>query len=180
MPLNPPDLTGRDVDFVIRDVDNDIKADTISEVTAATGVTIDGVLLKDGILTTAQSIAAGQVKAGVGGLGYTTATNGTVTQITSLVTGVTVSKHTGVITTFAATLVAGADATFTVTNTAVFATDVVLCCTKSYGGTADGIPVCNVVAVAAGSFDINIRNTGAVTLDALITINFMVLHTNFV
>lgn len=109
------------------------------------------------------------------GLGFTTGAGGAVTQATSITTGVTLSKMCGTITTVSSTLAAGADATFTVTNTDVAATDTVVACIKSYGGTADGIPVVNVTAVAAGSFDLNIRNTGAVTLDAVILINFAVI-----
>ena len=100
---------------------------------------------------------------------------GTVTQITSITTGVTLNTNSGQITTVSSVLATGVDATFTVTNSEVAATDVVIVNTGSYGGTADGIPVCNCSAVAAGSFDINIRNTGAVTLDAVIVINFVVV-----
>ena len=101
---------------------------------------------------------------------------GAVTQITSITTGVTLSTHSGAITTVSSTLVAGADATFTVTNTQVGADDLIIVHTKTYGGTADGIPICNVEAVAAGSFDLNIRNTGAVTLDAVVVISFAVIQ----
>ena len=108
-------------------------------------------------------------------VGYGTGAGGTVTQATSITTGVTLSKPCGTITTVSSTLVAGADATFTVTNTLVAATDVIVANVKSYGGTADGIPVVNVTAVAAGSFDLNIRNTGAVTLDDTVVISFAVV-----
>lgn len=107
--------------------------------------------------------------------GYATGAGGAITQITSITTGVTLSKPTGTITTVSSTLVAGADASFTVTNTTVAATDTIIAHTKSYGGTADGIPIVNVQSVAAGSFILNIRNTGAVTLDALIVISFSII-----
>ena len=103
-------------------------------------------------------------------------TAGAVTQITSITTGVTLNKACGVITTVAATLAAGADASFVVTNNQVAVGDIVICHTGTYGGTADGIPICNVEAVAAGSFKVNIRNTGAQALDALLTINFAVIQ----
>jgi len=108
-------------------------------------------------------------------VGYVAGAGGAVTQATSITTTVTLSKLSGTITTVAATLAAGVDATFTVTNTEVDATDVVVASIKSYGGTADGIPVVNVIATASGSFKLNIRNTGAVALDAIILVNFAVI-----
>lgn len=105
----------------------------------------------------------------------TVADGGTVTQITNKTTGVTLSTLSGQITTVSLDNAAGVDSTFTVTNTKVAATDVVVANVASYGGTADGIPVAYVSAVAAGSFDITIRNTGATTLDALAVVNFVVI-----
>ena len=72
-------------------------------------------------------------------------------------------------------MAAGADVSFTFTNTAIAATDVVVVSVKSYAGTADGIPVASVQATAAGSCIINIRNTGAVTLNALAVLNFAII-----
>ena len=109
------------------------------------------------------------------GVGYGTGAGSTVTQATSITTGVTINKVCGTITTVSSTLGTGADATFTVTNSTVAATDVVIASIKSYGGTADGIPTVHVSATAAGSFDVNIRNQGATTLDAVIVINFAVI-----
>ncbi len=105
----------------------------------------------------------------------TVADGGTVTQVTSITTGVTLNTLSGQITTVSAGLATGVDATFTVTNSKVVATDVVICSTGSYAGTADGIPVCQIEQVGAGSFDVNIRNTGAATLDAVIVLNYVVI-----
>lgn len=134
-------------------------------------------LKEDGFNTAEAIVTSSSVKStsATGGVGYATGAGGAVTQITTIATGVTLNTVTGTITTVSSTLAAGADATFTVTNSAVAATDVVTACTKSYGGTADGIPVVNVTAVAAGSFDVNIRNTGAVTLDAVVVLSFAVI-----
>jgi hypothetical protein len=109
------------------------------------------------------------------GLGYSTGTGGAVTQGTSVTTAVELNKLCGQITTFAQTLAAGVDVTFQLTNSFIAAGDVVIVSTKSYGGTADGIPIASVQSTAAGSCKINIRNTGAVTLDALAVINFAVI-----
>ena len=98
---------------------------------------------------------------------------GTVTQATSISTGVTLSKRKGQITTVASTLAAGAEAEFTVTNTEVAATDVVVVST-TYAGA--GTPVISVKGVAAGSFVIVITNLHAANaLDAVLVINFAVI-----
>jgi hypothetical protein len=108
-------------------------------------------------------------------IGYVTGQGGAVTQITSATTGVTLNKVCGQITTVALTLAAGVDVSFTLTNSEIAANDVVVVSTKSYGGTADGIPIARVSATAAGSCVINIINTGAVALDALAVISFAVI-----
>lgn len=109
------------------------------------------------------------------GIGYATGAGIAVTQGTSTTTTVVGNGVCGTITTFAQTAAAGVDVSFTFTNSAIAANDVVVVSTKSYGGTADGIPIAAVQATAAGSCIINIRNTGAVALDALCVLNFAVI-----
>jgi len=102
---------------------------------------------------------------------------GTVTQITSTTTGVTLSKLSGSITTIAGTLAAAGEESFTVTNTLVAATDTVVACLASTAST--GTPVVSVTAVAAGSFQITVANLHAsAALNALLVINFYVLKAN--
>jgi hypothetical protein len=111
------------------------------------------------------------------GFGYKTGigVGGAVTQITSRATGVTLNKLCGTITTDPSSLAAGAEATFTVTNSTVAATDVVVCAVKS-GGTTSGSTWAKVTAVAAGSFDITLTNLHATTADtAALVINFAVV-----
>jgi hypothetical protein len=110
-----------------------------------------------------------------GGFGYGTGAGGAVTQITSIVTGVTLNAPCGTITTFAASAAAGAeDGPFTVTNSTIAATDVPVVAIKSYAGT--GTPQVYVSAVAAGSFAITITNLhGATALNAAIVISFAVI-----
>jgi len=99
---------------------------------------------------------------------------GTVTQITSITTGVTLSKTTGQITTDTdPSIAAGAEATFTVTNTLVAATDVVVAAVATQF--TDGLVIAAVTAVRAGSFDITLTNVSeaAVTTGAAV-INFAV------
>lgn len=109
-------------------------------------------------------------------LGKLTQSNGgAVTQITNITTGVTLNTDSGEITTVSATLAAGVDASFNVTNSRVGVDDTVILNTKTYGGTADGIPICNIESVAAGSFVVNIINRGAVALDAVVVMTFVVV-----
>ena len=104
-----------------------------------------------------------------GGLGYGTGAGGTVTQITSRTTGVTLNKISGAITLFTA---AGSATwqSFTVTNSAVAATDVVLLSQKS--GT--DLYMLEVTAVGAGSFRISFATTGGTTSEAPV-FNFAVI-----
>ena len=100
------------------------------------------------------------VSTGTAGVGYATGAGGAVTQLTSRTTGVTLNKTTGAITLVSAagTTVA---ATFTVTNSTVAATDVIILNQKS------GTDLYNlmVTAVAAGSFNISFRTTGGTTTE---------------
>lgn len=102
---------------------------------------------------------------------------GTVTQATNRATGVTLSTMAGAITTHNASLAAEASAVFTVTNTLVKATDVVVVCIAS------GMVALNtratVTAVADGSFAITVvnGNVAAGTAETgAIVINFMILR----
>jgi hypothetical protein len=114
-----------------------------------------------------------QDPAGVVSVGYVAGMGGAVTQGTSKSTGVTLSKLTGQITTHNAALNAGIEVAFTVTNTLVAATDVVVVCIAS-GGTS-GSYLVSVSAVAAGSFDITISNASAGNLSEALVLNFVVL-----
>lgn len=108
-----------------------------------------------------------------GAIGYAPGAGGTVSQITSRATGVTLSKLTGQITTMTSSLAAAAHADFVVTNTLVAATDVVIANITS-GGT--GSPRVDVVAVAAGSFNLRVTNDHASTADTSADIiNFAVI-----
>ena len=108
------------------------------------------------------------------GIGYATGAGGAVTQITSRSTGVTVNAICGTITTDATSLAAGAEATFTVTNSSVDIGDVVVVSLRSGATTGTSIPV--VTAVAAGSFDITLTNLHAATADTgASVINFAVI-----
>lgn len=106
---------------------------------------------------------------GPGGLGYGTGSGGSVTQVTSRTTGVTLNKTNGAI-----TLVSAAGTTtwqsFTVTNSTVAATDTVIVVQKS--GT--DLNEIHVTAVAAGSFRISFRTTAGTTTEQPV-FNFSVI-----
>lgn len=106
--------------------------------------------------------AAIKSKGATQGVGYATGAGGTITQITSRATGVTLSKVAGDITLLAAVNAATSAATavtITVTNTTVAATDNIVINQKS-GTDKYMIFVTNV---AAGSFQITWFTTGGVT-----------------
>jgi hypothetical protein len=98
---------------------------------------------------------------------------GAVTQNANKTTGVTLNKITGQITMNNAALTAGSEAKFTVTNSTVSASDVIILSIKS-GGTS-GAYLVSVAAVAAGSFDIVISNASAGSLSEAIVISFAVI-----
>jgi len=108
-------------------------------------------------------------------VGYGVSDGSTVTQATSVVTAVTLDKPSGTITTFASTSATLVDFTFTVNNSTVGEFDTPIVVVKSYGGTADGIPIASVSAVADGSFTVNVMNNGAVTLDAVIVLSMNII-----
>jgi hypothetical protein len=120
---------------------------------------------------TGTSLTASGVIASTGtaGVGYATGAGGAVTQATSRTTGVTLNKTSGAITLFSA---AGSTtaATFTVTNSTVATTDVIILSQKS------GTDLYNlmVTAVAAGSFNISFRTTGGTTTETPV-FNFAVI-----
>ena len=94
-----------------------------------------------------------------GGFGYTTGAGGTVTQATSRVTAVTLSKVCGQIVLFNTTTTAGQITTFTVTNTLVALTDNVLVTQQS----GAGIYFCRV-NINAGSFELSVYTPVAVAV----------------
>ena len=123
-----------------------------------------------GVATGTSLTATGTiVSTGTAGVGYATGAGGTITQATSRTTGVTLNKTTGAITLFSAAGSATA-ATFTVTNSTVAATDVIILNQKSGTDLYDLM----VTAVAAGSFNITFRTTGGTTTETPV-FNFAVI-----
>ena len=145
---------------------------TITNPTVSTGTFTSPTLVTPAIgVATGTSLTATGVIASTGtaGVGYATGAGGTVTQGTSRTTGVTLNKTTGEITLFSAAGSATA-ATFTVTNSTVAATDVIILNQKSGTDLYDLM----VTAVAAGSFNITFRTTGGTTTETPV-FNFAVI-----
>lgn len=98
---------------------------------------------------------------------------GTVTQATNKSTGVTLNTESGQITMNAAALADAAEVSFTVTNSKIAATDVVVACHGS-AGTA-GAYIVSANAIAAGSFKITVSNVSGGALSEAIVINYVAL-----
>lgn len=105
-----------------------------------------------------------------GGIGYATGAGGTVTQITSKATGVTLNKACGQVTMNNAALGAGAKVSFVVTNSSIAATDGPRVWVVS-GGTANAYRA-DVTAVGAGSFSVTVENITAGSLSEAPVIGF--------
>lgn len=130
--------------------------------TNATQVNIGATATAVSITSAGALTAPGAIKSsGTGGVGYATGAGGTVTQLTSRTTGVTLSKTSGQITLFSA---AGSatPATFTVTNTLVAATDVVII--NQVSGT--NLYEAFVTAVTGGSYNVTFFTTGGTATDS--------------
>lgn len=107
-------------------------------------------------------------------IGYTTGAGGTVTQLTSKATGVTLNKVAGEITMHNAALNAQDAVTFTLTNSTIAATDVVVVNVKS-GGTS-GAYLVGIGKVSAGSCEITLFNTQAAgSLSEAVVLSFAVI-----
>ncbi len=103
----------------------------------------------------------------------TMADGGTVTQGTSKAEPVTLSTQSGQITMHAAQLDAGVEVSFTVTNTKVSATDVIII-NHGSAGTA-GAYLVGISAVGSGSFSVTVSNVTAGNLSQAIVLNFVVI-----
>jgi hypothetical protein len=95
-----------------------------------------------------------------------------VTQATSITTGVTCNAYSGVITTVSQTVAGGAEASFTVTNSKVSATDTVSVAIKTH--TSAGLFFPAVTTVANGSFRISLANLDAAAGNNVLVLNFVV------
>ena len=109
-----------------------------------------------------------------GELGYTAEASGTVTQLTSKSTGVTLNKSAGQITMNGAELANVTNVTFTLTNNTITPKDVVILSVAA-GATAGGYN-CWVSSKGTGTCTITVRNISGGALSEAVVINFAVIH----
>ena len=137
-------------------------------VTVSGAVTVSDAVTVSGAVT-ATSIAASN------DLGYTAAAQGTVTQLTSKSTAVTLNKPAGVITMNNASLATATNATFTLNNSLISANDTVIL-TISGGQATPGSYNVFANSLSAGSVSITLRNISGGSLSEAIVINFALIH----
>jgi hypothetical protein len=128
-----------------------------------------------GVAYTDQDIIGSQYVLSSEQLGYTTDAQGTVTQLTSKSTAVTLNKSAGVITMNNASLATATNATFTLNNSFISANDTVIL-TLSGGQTTPGSYNVFANALAAGTVSITLRNISGGTLSEAVVINFALIH----
>jgi len=107
-------------------------------------------------------------------------TKGTVTQTPAITSGVTVNATSGIITTVSTTLAADATAVFTVTNSVVTSSSIVLANIIDYSGNtngSEGTPNIAVDNITNGAFDIWLMNPdSAHALNGVLKIAFLVIN----
>lgn len=137
----------------------------------AGALTVSGVTTLTGAVTASSSVKSTNATAGIG---YGTGAGSTQTQSTSKSQGVTLNAVCGEITMNNATLNRETAVSFTLTNSAIAATDVVVVNIKS-GATVNAYNV-GVTAVAAGSCRIQLHNIlSGVDLSEAVVLSFAVI-----
>ena len=126
-----------------------------------------------GVAFTDQDIIGSQYILSDEQFGYTTAAQGSVTQITSKATAVTLNKSAGKITMDAASLGATTNVTFTLNNSLISVNDVLIL--NVYGGTSGSYNAW-VSGLSAGAATITVRNITGSALAEAIAINFALIH----
>ena len=111
-------------------------------------------------------------------IGYTSAAQGAVTQLTDKATGVTLNKSAGRITMNNAALAGSTAVSFILTNSLISINDTIIVCVSSNTtGSAAGAYTTYVSYLAAGSALITLRNlTTATSYSEAVIINFCVIH----
>ena len=109
---------------------------------------------------------------GTGRIGYATGAGGSVTQLTSKSTGVTLNKQSGQITMDGAALAASTTVSFTLTNTILQSTDVLI---LNHAGTGTAGAYLLNAQVVGGSASINVRNVTLGSLSEAIVIAFIII-----
>ncbi len=136
-----------------------------------------GVAYSDQDISGADTISGADIYA-TDEIGYAAAAQGTVTQLTSKSTGVTLNNSAGQITMNNASLAAQTNVAFVLTNSLLSAKDV-LVINVAGGAAATTSYNCWVSGHAAGSCTIVLRNieaTGSPALSEAVVLNFAIIH----
>lgn len=107
-------------------------------------------------------------------IGYGTAAQGAVTQLTDKGTGVTLNKSAGRITMNNAALAGNTAITFTLTNNLISANDVII--TNVSGGGTAGAYTTYVSSMTTGSAVLTLRNLTSGSLSEAVVINYAIIH----
>jgi len=100
---------------------------------------------------------------------------GSITQGTSITTGVTLNKPAGIITTVSTTLATRGNTSFTVTNNYVSSDTLVLASILNYSG-SNGQPTVRANTVTDGSFNITLSNADDISaLNGAVKIGYTLL-----
>ena len=133
-----------------------------------------GVAYSDQDISGADNLSAVDIYA-TDELGYAAAAQGTVTQLTSKSTGVTLNKSAGQITMNNAALAATTNVAFTLTNSTISAKDVIV--VNVAGGAASNETYnCWVSGHGTGTCTIVLRNISGGSLSEAVVLNFAVIH----
>jgi hypothetical protein len=111
-------------------------------------------------------------------IGYASAAEGAVTQLTDKSTGVTLNKSAGRITMNNAALAGSTAVSFILTNSLISINDtIIVCISSNTTGSAAGAYTTYVSYLAAGSALITLRNlTTATSYSEAVIINFAIIH----
>ena len=107
-------------------------------------------------------------------IGYATAAQGSVTQLTDKSTAVTLNKSAGQITMNNASLATVTTVSFTLNNSTISAKDTMVVCISS--GATTGAYLVYVSNLTAGAATISLRNFTAGSLSEAVVINFAIIH----
>jgi hypothetical protein len=133
-----------------------------------------GVAYEDQNIIGADTLSATDIIS-TGTLGYSASKFSTVTQQNNKTTGVTINTPSGQITTANAQMAPNANAVFVVTCSAVSARDAVVANVAS-GGTLGAYNLF-VVAIANGSFTLELKNVTNNAYSEAIKLNYIIIHT---
>ena len=133
-----------------------------------------GVAYEDQDIIGADNVSAVDIYA-TDELGYTATAQGTVTQLTSKSTGVTINASAGQITMNNAALAATTNVAFTMTNSKVGPKDVVIA-NVAAGTAGTDTYNCWVSGHAAGSCTFVLRNISGGSLSEAVVLNFAIVH----